>query len=258
MGGGAKTRLTAYASSQHLPTVEDYVPDVLKAKALGYKGYKIHPGQGQHATGPAIPSYIGHMEEIREVRKAVGDEFVLMHDPVQSYNRQQAMTVGRLLDELNYAWFEDPVRTIDTEGLIELRAALDLPIHVGEFIYSIADYAEYIQRGALDVVRLISDNVGGMTGSMRVGLLADAFGLECTPHNWGNVLDLAVHFHLELALANAYWFEMPFPAEWADRPYHKDTFRIDAEGYVQAPSQPGLGYPIDRDALDKMIKRIDR
>jgi L-alanine-DL-glutamate epimerase-like enolase superfamily enzyme len=125
-------------------------------------------------------------------------------------------------------------------------------------LYSIADYAEYIRRGAVDVVRLIADNVGGMSGSMRVGLLADAFGLECTPHNWGNVLDLAVHFHQELALPNAYWFEMPFPAEWADRAYHKDTFRIDAEGYVTAPTQPGLGYPIDRDVLDKMIKRINR
>ena len=258
MGGGAKDRLMAYASSQHLPAVKDYVPDVLKAKGLGYKGYKIHPGRGQHATGPVIPAYIGHMEEIREVRKAVGDEFVLMHDPVQAYNRHEAMTVGRLLDELNYAWFEDPVATRDTDGLVELCAALDVPIHVGEFLYSVADYAEYIRRGALDVVRLIADNVGGMTGSMRVGLLADAFGLECTPHNWGNVLDLAVHFHQELALPNAYWFEMPFPAEWADRPYHKDTFRIDADGYVLAPTKPGLGYPMDRDILDKMIKRIDR
>jgi L-alanine-DL-glutamate epimerase-like enolase superfamily enzyme len=258
LGGGAKDRLMAYASSQHLAAVEDYVADVTKAKSLGYKGYKIHPGRGQHTTGPVIPSYVGHMEEIREVRKTVGDEFVLMHDPVQQYNRHEAMTVGRLLDELNYAWFEDPVPTVDTEGLVELCAALDVPIHVGEFLYSIADYAEYIQRGALDVVRLIADNVGGMSGSMRVGLLADAFGLECTPHNWGNVLDLAVHFHQELALPNAYWFEMPFPAEWADRPYHKDKFRIDADGYVLAPTQPGLGYPIDRDDLDKMIKRIDR
>ena len=137
----------AYASSQHLPTVEDYVPDVLKAKAQGFRAYKIHPGGGQHATGPAIPSYIGHMEEIREVRKAVGDEFVLMHDPVQRYNRFEAMTVGRLLDELNYAWFEDPVRTTDQEGLIEICAALNLPIHVGEFIYSIADFADYIKNG---------------------------------------------------------------------------------------------------------------
>jgi L-alanine-DL-glutamate epimerase-like enolase superfamily enzyme len=258
LGGGSKDRLMAYASSQHLPNVEDYVPDVLKAKELGYKGYKIHPGGGQHRQGPPIPSYVGHMEEIREVRKAAGDEYVLMHDPVQRYNRYEAMQVGRLLDELNYLWFEDPIRTTDTEGLIELCAALDLAIHVGEFIYSIADYAEYIKRDALDVVRLIADNVGGISGSMRVGLLADAFGLECTPHNWGNLFDLALHFHVELALPNAYWFEMPFPAEYVDRAYHKDKFRIDADGFVLAPTEPGLGYPIDHNALDKMTIRIDR
>ena len=260
LSGGmpTKDRLMAYASSQHLPTVEDYVPDALKAKAQGFRAYKIHPGSGQHATGPAIPTYIGHMEEIREVRKAVGDEFVLMHDPVQRYNRAEAMTVGRLLDELNYAWFEDPIRTTDQEGLIELCAALNLPIHVGEFIYSIADFAEYIKRDALDVVRLIADNVGGISGAMRVGLLADAHGLECTPHNWGNVPDMALHFHVELALPNSYWFEMPFPAEYADRPEYKDKFRINEEGYVLAPTEPGLGYPIDWDALGKMTKRIDR
>jgi D-galactarolactone cycloisomerase len=129
---------------------------------------------------------------------------------------------------------------------------------VGEFLYSIADFAEYIKRGALSVVRLIGDNVGGISGSMRVGLLADAHGLECAPHNWGNVLDLAMHFHLELALPNAYWFEMPFPAEYTDRPYFKYKFRINEEGYVMAPTEAGLGYPIDRDALDKLTKRIDR
>jgi L-alanine-DL-glutamate epimerase-like enolase superfamily enzyme len=256
-GTTTKTRVMAYASSQHLPTIEDYVPDVLKAKQQGYKGYKIHPGSGQHATGPAIPTYLGHMEEIREVRKAAGDDFVLMHDPVQGYNRFEALTVGRLLEELDYLWFEDPIRTIDEEGLIELQSKLDLPLHVGEFLYSIADFAEYIKRDALGTVRLIADNVGGISGGMRVGLLADAHGYECAPHNWGNVLDLAVHFHLELALTNAYWFEMPFPAEYTDRPYFKYKFRIDEEGYVPAPTEPGLGYPIDRDALDKITLKVN-
>ena len=50
-GTPTKDKLMAYASSQHLPTVEDYVPDALKAKSLGYRAYKIHPGGGQHATG---------------------------------------------------------------------------------------------------------------------------------------------------------------------------------------------------------------
>ena len=89
-------------------------------------------------------------------------------------------------------------------------------------------------------------------------LSTTASGLECAPHNWGNVLDLALHFHVELALPNAYWFEMPFPAEYTDRSYFKYKFRSDSDGYVPAPTEPGLGYPIDRDALDKVTKRVLR
>jgi len=255
--GGSKARVMAYASSQHLANIEDYVPDVLSAKEQGYKGYKIHPGGGQPKSGPAIPAYMGHIEEIKTIRKAVGDDFVLAHDPVQRYNLYEALKVGRVLDDLDYAWFEDPIPSTDIEGLVELNRALDLPLHVGEFLFSISDFAEYIRRGALDVARLIADNVGGISGSMRVGMLADAFNLECTPHNWGNPTDLAVHFHLELAMPNAYWFEMPHPVTAADRPYQA-KFRIDKDGYVLAPTEPGLGYPIDRDALDKIMKRIDR
>jgi L-alanine-DL-glutamate epimerase-like enolase superfamily enzyme len=58
-------------------------------------------------------------------------------------------------------------------------------------------------------------------------------------------------------MPNAYWFEMPHPVTAADRPY-QPKFRIDQEGYVHAPTEPGLGYPIDRDALDKIMNRIDR
>ena len=260
LGGGttSKDKVLAYASSQHLDSIEDYVADVLKAKAQGYKGYKIHPGAGQHAKGALTPSYIGHMEEIREVRKAVGDEYVLMHDPVQRYSLYEAMTVGRLLDELNFLWYEDPVQTNDQESLIKLCAALDLAIHVGEFIYSVSDFADYIKKDALDVVRLIADNVGGISGGMRVGLLADAHGLECTPHNWGNGFDLALHLQLELALPNAYWFEMPFVAEYADRDYLDYKFRIDEDGYIAAPTAPGLGLALNMDALHNSLKRIDR
>jgi L-alanine-DL-glutamate epimerase-like enolase superfamily enzyme len=255
--GGTKDRVLAYASSQHLPNVEDYVADALSAKEQGYKGYKIHPGGGQKRSGPAIPAYIGHIEEIKNIRKAVGDDFVLAHDPVQRYNLFEALKVGRVLDDLNYAWFEDPIPTADMDGLMELNRALDLPLHIGEFLTSISGFAEYIHHGALDVARLIADNVGGISGSMRVGALADAFNMECTPHNWGNPTDLAVHFQLELAMPNAYWFEMPHPVTFADRPY-QPQFRIDKDGYVLASKEPGLGCPIDFNALDKLLIRIDR
>jgi L-alanine-DL-glutamate epimerase-like enolase superfamily enzyme len=256
--GGTKTRVMAYASSQHLPFVEDFAPDVLKAKAAGIRGYKIHPGGGQSANARPRASYVGHMEEIRQVRKAVGDDYPLMFDPVQGYNVYSALKVGRLLEDLGYIAFEDPIPTTDMEGLIVLARALDVPLNIGEFIMSINGFADYIKRDALDIVRFIADNIGGITGGLRVCQLAAAFGMEVQPHNWGNVMDLAVHFQLELASNNSNWFEMPWPMEYSDRAYHKDKFRIDQEGYVIAPTEPGLGYPLDHDALDKMMVRIDR
>jgi L-alanine-DL-glutamate epimerase-like enolase superfamily enzyme len=256
--GGTKDRMLAYGSSLHLPTIEEFAPQALEAKKMGFKCYKIHPGPGQHPTGGPIPAHVGHIEEIRTVREAVGPEFTLLFDPVQQYNVFEALRVGHALEEYNYYSFEDPIPTTDIEGLIELRQKLTVPIEVGEFIYAIQGYAEYIRRGALDIVRLISDNVGGITGSFRVGQLADAFGMPCTPHNWGNGFDLAVHFQLELALPNTYWFEMPYPPTLTDRPYLNERWRIDENGYVHAPTKPGLGVTLNRDELDRMLVRIDR
>jgi L-alanine-DL-glutamate epimerase-like enolase superfamily enzyme len=256
--GGTKDKVLAYASSQHLPTVEDFGPDALKAKAAGIKAYKIHPGGGQHKGGSQIPAYLGHIDEIKEVRKAVGDDFTLLYDAVQSYNYYEALRVGRALDENGYVSFEDPMQTTDLEGLIELRKHLDVPTEVGEFLTDIYDYGEYIKRDAMGIVRLITDNVGGITGSFRVGQLADTFGMPCTPHNWGTFFDVAAAFQVELALPNCYWFEMVWPWEYADRPYVDHKFRVDADGYVQAPTDPGMGYPLNMAVVDKLLVRMER
>ncbi len=256
--GGTKDRMLAYASSLHLATIEDFAPQALEAKSEGFHGYKIHPGGGQHPTGGVIPAYVGHIEEIRAVRKAVGDEFTMLFDPVQGYNLFEAIKVGEVLDECGYVSFEDPLPSTDIEGLIELRQKLRVPVEVGEFLFGIQGFAEYIRRGAMDIVRLIGDNVGGVSGSFRVGQLAEAFGMPCTPHNWGNAFDLAMHFQIELALPNCYWFEMPYPQTLTDRPYIKEKFRIGTDGCVLASAEPGLGVVLDRDALDKITTRIDR
>ncbi len=253
--GAYKDRVLAYASSQHLKTVEEFVDSVQKCKAEGFRAYKIHP--------PEIPprggsDYKLDMEVCKAVRQAAGDDFILLMDPVGVYNRGEAMTVGRLLDELNYVAYEDPIPTTDIEGYVELCRALDVPIHAGEFIFSIYDYAEYIRRGALDVVRFIVDNVGGITGGMKIAALAECFGMECAPHNWGDTLDHAVHFHCELAMPNNVWFEMTVPQGGYDSPYMKDRIRIAKDGYVYAPTKPGLGCEIDRDVLDKLTRRVER
>jgi L-alanine-DL-glutamate epimerase-like enolase superfamily enzyme len=251
--GAYRDRVRAYASSQHLRNVEEFVADVKHAMSDGFTAYKIHPPGG----GAGGHDYKLDMEVIQAVRKTGGDDMPLLYDPVGSLTRDEAMKVGRLLDELHYVSFEDALPTKDIDGLVELAAALDVPIVMGEFMPSPYDYVPYILRGATDEVRFIVDNIGGITGGMKVARMAECFNMMCQPHNWGTLLDHVVHFHCELAMPNNIWFEMTQPMGTADRPYFKDKLRIDKDGYVPAPVKPGLGYELDRGMLDNMMLRVE-
>jgi L-alanine-DL-glutamate epimerase-like enolase superfamily enzyme len=255
--GAYQNRVLAYASSQHHKTVEEFVAEVEHCKAQGFKAYKIHPPWQPGSDGEFNHDYRLDIEVAREVRRAAGPDFYLLMDPVGIYTRQEAMLVGRVLDELHYVSFEDPLPTKDVDGLVQLCQALDVPVVIGEFLASPYYYADYIRRGALDEVRFVVDNIGGISGGMAVAQLAETFSMQCQPHNWGNLFDHAVHFHCELAMPNNLWFEITMPQGSADRVYMKDRIRIARDGYVYAPTKPGLGYEIDRDALDNIITRID-
>jgi L-alanine-DL-glutamate epimerase-like enolase superfamily enzyme len=251
--GAYRDKVKAYASSQHHAAVDDFVNEVRQVKEQGFTAYKIHPPSpnGGH-------DYELDIEVAKAVRKEAGEEFTLLFDPVGVYTRAEAFRVGRVLQELNYICYEDPIPTSDIEGLVQLNQALEIPIHIGEFIFSPYNYAEYIRRGAMDVVRFIVDNVGGISGGMKVARLAELSGMECAPHNWGNGFDHAVHFHCEMAMPNNIWFEMTVPEGSSDRPYVKERFRVASDGYVHALAGPGLGLEIDRGVLERVTVRMER
>lgn len=252
--GAYRDRVLAYASTHHHQTVDEFVAEVQKCKAEGFKAYKIHPP----STPGGGEAWKLDIEVCKAVRKAAGDEFILLMDPVGVYTREHAIKVGRVLQDLDFVGYEDPIPTSDIDGLVQLCDALDIPIHIGEFIFSPYNFPEYIRRGALDVVRFIVDNVGGISGGMKIARLAECFGMEVAPHNWGEMFDHAVHFHCELAMPNNVWFEMTVPQGIGDRPYFKDKIRVAKDGYVYAPTKPGIGYEIDRDVLDRMTKEVQR
>ena len=161
------------------------------------------------------------------------------------------MTVGRLLDELNYAWFEDPIRTIDQRAWSSCarrwscRSMWRIPLLD-------CGFRRVHQEGALDVVRLIADNVGGISGSMRVGLLADASGWNARRTTGATCWTSPSTSTWSWRCRTPTGSKCRSPRNTPTAPYHNDKFRLDADGYILAPTEPGLGYPIDRAALDKM------
>jgi L-alanine-DL-glutamate epimerase-like enolase superfamily enzyme len=209
--GGTKTACWPMPVRRLTPPLRDGSTKRSGCKQQGYKAYKLHPFGLKRKPGSETAAYLGHIELIKAIRKAVGDDFLLAYDPIMAYNVPEAHESGPRARRAGLRVVRGPGahHRYGRSDRGEPRF-LNIPLQVGEYLSSISDFAEYIHRGALDSVRLIADKVGGISGSMRVGMLADAFNMDCTPHNFGNTAEQAVHFHLELAMPNAFWFEMGF------------------------------------------------
>jgi L-alanine-DL-glutamate epimerase-like enolase superfamily enzyme len=166
--GAARERVPAYRNIGGA-TIDTLVADALKSKEEGFKGCKDHSYRGVK----------GNAELARALRAAVGDDYLLLHDPVESYTYPEAVQIGRELERLNYTWIEEPLQDYDIMGLRKLCASLDLPVLALEWIGAIGgqpfNTAPYLALEATDIVR---QRGIGITGQIKQAQLAESFGAQ--------------------------------------------------------------------------------
>ena len=113
-------------------------------QAAGWQGYKIHP----------FRIWRDDMKICRAVREAVGDGFPLMLDSTWGYDYPQALRVGKLIEELDFEWYEDPLGDQDIYNYTKLRQQLRIPILATEFPDAWYDsFAPWIYNQATDYLR---------------------------------------------------------------------------------------------------------
>ncbi|WP_110205190.1 enolase C-terminal domain-like protein [Nocardioides daejeonensis] len=243
--GAARHRVRAYASTVWYPEVQDYVDLALQCRDEGFTAYKLH----------AFGTPDKDIEVCRAVREAVGDTMDLMLDPVNSYDRHGAFKVGRVLEELDFYWYEAPIKDTDIDGLVDLTRSLDIQVAGAESVMGGLKFLpQYVTRHAVDQIRGIGDFVGGISAMKKAASMCEAFGINYEPHSYGHTLIQAAHFNVMLAIHNCDLVELPVPTGILDQGM-KDTLRVNAEGFVDAPTKPGLGYEIDEDEIDNMTIR---
>lgn len=262
--GGCRDKVKAYGSTfPNVGTVEDYAAHALECKQLGYKAYKIHPYYFADPVTfepvPGRPSFIEKdIEVCYAVREAVGDDMVLMYDPWGTYcNYEDALKVGRVLEELNFAWYEHPMEEYKVHSYEKLTRELDIPILSPEIAAgSIFTRADWILRDASDMSR-IDVLRGGITGVKKMVSICEAFGVRCEIHmaGFGNLQILGATNE-----DTCEWYERGLLGLGVDydtpQPYlHEICDPMDAEGYVRVPQEPGLGFKINWDYIaDNLVE----
>lgn len=239
--GECRTCLPVYASSLFMAEPADYVEQLQAYRARGFPAYKAHP------PGP----WRKDIEVHRALRDAAGPDYTLMTDPVADYSLEEAIRVGRDLEQRNYHWFEEPFRDFELQKYARLCAALDIPIAATETTRGGPwGVAQAIAFGAADIVRADVSWKAGVTGTLKIAHLAEAHGLRCEVHcTTMGFMDVA-NLHVSCAIRNCEFFELLVPEEPFRFPM-KDPYPIDASGQAQVPRGPGIGVELDWDAIDR-------
>lgn len=238
MAGGAKKRIPMYNTEigwLHY-TIEDLVAGAQKAVAGGDRGVKVKIGK---------PSPAEDAERLLAVRESIGPYCDLMVDANQSLTLAEAVRRAPDLEAAGVLWFEEPLLAEDVLGHEQLARSTTVPIAVGESMYSIGHFAQYLARGAAGFVQPDVARIGGITPWLKVAHLAEAHGVEVAPH-----FLMELHVGLCGAVSNSRYLEY-IPQLRAVTT--SELVVEDGEGIV--PTSPGLGIDWDHDALDRLQVR---
>ena len=239
--GTCRDRVPAYASSAYLSSPEDYAEEARHFQSLGWPAYKIHP----HGVAKA------DIEISRAVRNGVGDGMELMLDSLMAYSYEDALKVGRAIEELDYLWYEDPLAEEDIYNYVKLKSKLDIPVMSTEWAPGrLYGMAQWIQQGATDMLRGDVAVSGGITPLIKIAHLAEAFRMKCEIHHGGNSLNNVANLHVIMAVNNCDYYEV-FPSNGANKYGLVEDIEVDGQGLVYAPEMPGLGYDIDWQLVER-------
>ena len=113
---------------------------------------------------------------------------------------------------------------------------------MGESLYSIRHFREYMARGGCSIVQVDVGRIGGITPWLKVAHAAEAFDIPVCPH-----FLMELHVSLVCAVQNGKYVEyIPQLDELTGK---RMTIR---DGHAHAPNDPGLGIDWDWDAVRRM------
>jgi L-alanine-DL-glutamate epimerase-like enolase superfamily enzyme len=235
MAGGSQSSLPLYTTEGgwlHIDT-DLLVEDALQAKQAGFSGSKIKVGR---------PHVSEDLSRLSAVRDAVGPGFEIMVDANQAFTFNDALRRAAAFRDLDLAWLEEPMPSDDLAGHARLALSTAIPIAVGESLYSIAQFREYMAAGACSIVQVDVARIGGITPWLKVAHTAEAFNLPVSPH-----FLMELHVSLVAAVPNGRWVEYIPQLDDITR-----TGMIVEEGRAIPSPKPGLGIDWDWDKITSM------
>jgi len=245
VGGACRPSIPAYASGGW-GSEEQIGAELGRYVEQGFRAVKMRMGAMDGGLRTSLA-------RVAAARKALGPAVALMVDAHGTLNVAEGKRFCAAAAEHGLRFVEEPVASDDRAGLAELRANSTLPIAAGESESSCFDFAELVERRALDVLQPDLAIAGGFSEGQRIAALAYSNRLELAPHCWGSAISFQAARTLALCSPAGTFVEVPM----GGAPLLRDMAAIDLElheGALLAPQGPGWGVEPDLE----FVKRYSR
>ena len=192
LGGKTNDKIPVYGYGMMLQkkTVDElcelFKNEASQIKENNFKAMKMKIGMGPKED----------LKLVSAVRDTIGSEFKLMVDANHAYNKNDALYVGKGLDEMNIYWFEEPVAQEDYDSYKELKEKLKTNIAGGEAEFTKYGWNQLIKNNCIDIAQPEVCGLGGITEYLKVSALAQSNFIPIVNHVWGSALSVAVNLHL--------------------------------------------------------------
>lgn len=248
LGGRTRETIRCYASQLYATTDLDALArEAERYVAQGFTAVKQRIGYGP-ADGPA--GIRQNLELIKVVRDAVGPDVEVAADAYMGWTVPYAIRMIRMIEDtgLNLAWLEEPVLPDQIEGYAEIARAVDTPISGGEHEFTRYGFRALIDRGAVDIVQLDVNRVGGITEARKIWAMAAGASLPVLPH-----AGQMHNYHLVLAHLNspiAEYFPKLDPPDGNTLFWHVFSGEpTPTDGRITLVERPGLGLTLNDDVV---------
>jgi L-alanine-DL-glutamate epimerase-like enolase superfamily enzyme len=250
--GKERDRIRAYASTGEVVSHEtmDFVRD---CQSRGFDSVKLRV----KSPDPNFEEY----EIVESVLDETPTDFAVGVDANVGWSllppywsREDALRIGRFLEERGIAWLEEPLGCLDLQGITRLSQERDLEIVGGEL-----EAGPEHQKKLLSVYDVVNPDVCmavGFSDGRSLARTAYEQDTRITPHTWGLGPSLAAGLQFVCTLPECDRLEFPVDPSWPVE--YRDAFLTEPlqvqEGDLHLPDRSGLGIRIDEDALESFTK----
>ena len=256
LGGVMNARVRAYTYLYPLPhhdmTAFWTAPDMAAEAAAdcvarGYTAVKFDPAGPYTLRGghmPAMSDISLSVDFCRQIREAVGDRADLLFGTHGQFTTAGAVRLGQALEPYAPLWFEEPVPPDNIAQMAEVAARVRIPVATGERLTTKAEFAAVLRAGAASILQPALGRAGGIWEMKKVAAMAEVYNAQMAPHLYAGPVEWAANVHLAVSIPNL------LMAETIETPFHealiKGAIRVE-DGFIAAPTAPGLGIEVDED-----------